>query len=99
MGHVPLASPLRKGLDLLPNTRSVASLTRPEIVALLQRGKAELLAAMSPTPQVMQRGDILVQMGEPHEFLYAIESGWLSRSRTVSDGRRQIDLLFADVGG
>ena len=78
----------------MANTRSEASLTRPEIVALLQRGKAELLAAMSPTPQLMQRGDILVQMEEPHEFVYAIESGWLSRSRTLSDGRRQIIVLF-----
>ena len=74
----------------MANTRSEASLTRPEIVALLQRGKAELLAAMSPTPQLTQRGDILVQMEEPHEFVYAIESGWLSRSRTLSDGRRHI---------
>src|SRR5947207_4515241 len=62
--------------------------------SLLRRGKAELLAAMSPTPQVLERGDILVQMEEPHEFLYTIESGWLSRSRTLSDGRRQIIVLF-----
>jgi CRP/FNR family transcriptional regulator, anaerobic regulatory protein len=78
----------------LPNSLSEASLTRPEIKNLLRRGKAELLAAMSPTPQVLQRGDILVQMEEPHEFIYAIESGWLSRSRTLPDGRRQIIVLF-----
>jgi CRP/FNR family transcriptional regulator len=78
----------------LPNILSEASLTRPEIESLLRRGKAELLAAMSPTLQVLQRGDILVQMEEPHEFIYAIETGWLSRSRTLSDGRRQIIVLF-----
>ena len=78
----------------MPNTLSEASLTRPEIVDLLRRGKAELLAAMSPTPLVLQRGDTFVQMEEPHEFIYAIESGWLSRSRTLSDGRRQIIVLF-----
>lgn len=71
-----------------------AALTRPEIESLLQRGKSELLAAMSATPQVLQRGDILVQMEEPHEFVYAIETGWLARSRTLSDGRRQIIVLF-----
>jgi len=49
---------------------------------------------MSPTPEVLQRGDILVQMEEPHEFIYAIESGWLSRSRTLPDGRRQVIVLF-----
>src|SRR5205814_1102852 len=73
---------------------SEASLTRPEMQSLLRRGKAELLAAMSPTPQVLERGEILVQMEEPHEFLYAIETGWLSRSRTLPDGRRQIIVLF-----
>jgi CRP/FNR family transcriptional regulator len=78
----------------LPNILSEASLNRPEIESLLRRGKAELLAAMSPTPLVLQRGDILVQMEEPHEFVYAIETGWLSRSRTLSDGRRQIIVLF-----
>lgn len=78
----------------MPNQLSEASLTRPEIKSLLQRGRAELLGAMSPTPQSFQRGDILVQMEEPHEFIYAIESGWMSRSRTISDGRRQIIVLF-----
>src|SRR5438309_4253092 len=62
--------------------------------SLLRRGKTELLAAMSPKPQVLERGDILVQMEEAHEFIYAIESGWLSRSRTLPDGRRQIIVLF-----
>src|SRR5438094_5026029 len=62
--------------------------------SLLQRGRDELLAAMTPTPQVLKRGEILVQMGEPHEFIYAIETGWLSRSRTLSDGRRQVIVLF-----
>ena len=78
----------------MPNTLSEASLTRPEIQSLLQRGKSELLAAMSPTPQPFQRGDILVQMEEPHEFIYTIDSGWLSRCRTLPDGRRQIIVLF-----
>jgi CRP/FNR family transcriptional regulator len=78
----------------LPNNLSEVSLTRPEIKALLQRGKSELLAAMSPIPQVLQRGEILVQMEEPHDFIYAIETGWLSRSRTLPDGRRQIIVLF-----
>jgi CRP/FNR family transcriptional regulator, anaerobic regulatory protein len=67
---------------------------RPEMDALLRRGKAELLAAMSPTPQLLQRGEILVQMDEPHEFVYVVESGWLCRSRTISDGRRQIIVIF-----
>jgi len=78
----------------LPANYSERSLMRPEMDALLRRGKAELLAAMSPTPQLLQRGEILVQMDEPHEFVYVVESGWLCRSRTISDGRRQIIVIF-----
>jgi CRP/FNR family transcriptional regulator len=70
------------------------SLARPEMAALLQRGRAELLAAMTPLPGALQRGEILVQMGEPHEFVYAVDSGWLSRARTTPDGRRQIMVVF-----
>src|SRR5260370_18112178 len=64
------------------------------MAALLQRGESSLLAAMSPRPGILQRADILVQMGEPHEFVYAIESGWLARARTTPDGRRQILVVF-----
>jgi CRP/FNR family transcriptional regulator, anaerobic regulatory protein len=93
--HVSIQiDPPLQGSRLLPNNLSEASLTRPEIKALLKRGKAELLAAMSATPLVLQRGDILVQMEEAHEFVYVVESGWLSRSRTLPDGRRQIIVLF-----
>lgn len=35
-----------------------------------------------------------MQMGEAHDFVYAVESGWLARSRTISDGRRQIIVIF-----
>ena len=76
----------------MPNTES--QLIRPEIRDLLARGKAALLAAMSPLPQVLERGEVLVQIEEPHEFVYAVESGWLCRSRTLSDGRRQIIVIF-----
>ena len=70
------------------------SLARPEMAELLRRGEMTLLAAMSPLPKVLQRRDILVPMGEEHEFLYAIETGWLARARTTPDGRRQIMIVF-----
>ena len=78
----------------MPTNYTESSIVRPELKTLLRRGKEELFAAMTPTPQVLQRGEILVQMEEPHEFLYAIESGWLARSRTIPDGRRQIIVIF-----
>jgi CRP-like cAMP-binding protein len=64
------------------------------MAAMLQRGQEKLLAAMAPLPAVLQRGDLLVRMGEEHEFLYTVESGWLARSRTTPDGRRQIMIVF-----
>ena len=70
------------------------SLARPEMATLLRRGEAELLAAMTPLPTALQRGDVMVQMGEPHEFVYAIDTGWMARARTTPDGRRQILVVF-----
>lgn len=35
-----------------------------------------------------------MDMDDPHEYVYSIGSGWFSRSRITSDGRRQIILIF-----
>ena len=78
----------------MPVNYSEHSLVRPEMRELLRRGKAELLAAMSPAPQVLQRGEVLVQMEEQHDFVYVVESGWLCSSRTLPDGRRQVIVIF-----
>ena len=78
----------------MPTNYTESTIVRPELKELLQRGKTDLMAAMSPIPRVLQRGDILVQMEEEHEFVYAVESGWLCRSRTIPDGRRQIIVIF-----
>jgi CRP-like cAMP-binding protein len=67
---------------------------RPEIENLSMRGEAALLAAMSPMPRLLERGDLLMQMEEAHEFVYAVNSGWLARTRTMPDGRRQIIVIF-----
>jgi hypothetical protein len=58
----------------LPDNHLLASIARPEISALLQRGETELLAAMTSMPQALQRGQALMQMADPHEFLYVVES-------------------------
>jgi CRP/FNR family transcriptional regulator len=74
--------------------RPALSVSRPEIEALTQRGRGDLFAAMSATLQVYQRGDTLMETGDAHEFLYTVESGWLARSRTIEDGRKQIIVVF-----
>ena len=73
---------------------SLRNILRPEIEDLSTRGEAALLAAMSPVPRVLQRGDLLVKMEEPHEFVYAVNSGRLARTRTMPDGRHQIIVIF-----
>jgi CRP-like cAMP-binding protein len=73
---------------------SLRNIFRPEIEHLAMRGEAVLLAAMSPMPRLLQRGDLLVQMEEAHEFVYAVNSGWLARTRTMPDGRHQIIVIF-----
>jgi CRP/FNR family transcriptional regulator, anaerobic regulatory protein len=73
---------------------SLRNMFRPEIEILATRGEAALLAAMSPMPRLLQRGDLLMQMEEAHEFVYAVNSGWLARTRTMPDGRRQIIVIF-----
>ncbi len=70
------------------------SVERPEIAALLLRGERTLQEVMTPLPQPLGRGDILMETGEPHEFLYGVEFGWLARARTIPDGRRQIMVIF-----
>ena len=66
---------------------------RPHIGEIVARGRREFTAALSE-PRPLQRGDVLVAMGETHEFVYMVESGWLARSRTLPDARRQIIVTF-----
>jgi len=86
----------------LPSTELNADTAiRPEVRDLLGQGKETLRQAMEPTPLTFAAGTCLMQMGEPHEFLYAVEDGWLARARTIADGRRQIIVVFlpGDVCG
>jgi CRP/FNR family transcriptional regulator, anaerobic regulatory protein len=66
---------------------------RTQIGEMVNRGRRELLAGMAPAA-TLQRGDLLVQLGREHEYVYYIERGWLARSRTIEDGRRQVMVIF-----
>ena len=83
-----------EGLPRLTNRLLDRSTIRPEIAALLRRGKAELIAAMAATARVLHKGEILVAMHQPHDFVYAVASGWLCRNRTLPDGRRQNIVIY-----
>jgi CRP-like cAMP-binding protein len=66
---------------------------RPRIADIVIRGRSELMAALSK-PRPLHRGDIFVAMGDTHNFVYMVESGWVARSRTLPDARRQIIVTF-----
>jgi len=66
---------------------------RPHIGEMVIRGRSELIAALSK-PRLLHRGDIFVAMGDTHEFVYMVDSGWIARSRTLPDARRQIIVTF-----
>lgn len=78
----------------MPEDFSERSIFRPDIEALWTRGETTLRTAMSPMPRALQRGELLVQMEEAHEFVYAVDTGWLARTRTIPDGRHQIMVIF-----
>jgi CRP/FNR family transcriptional regulator len=39
-------------------------------------------------------GSLLIRAGTDHEFVYRLISGWVCRSRSLSDGRDQLILVF-----
>lgn len=66
---------------------------RPPIAEIVTRGRSELITALSE-PRPLRRGDIFVAMGDTHEFVYMVDNGWVARSRTLPDARRQIIVTF-----
>src|SRR3954447_3560226 len=68
-------------------------LHRPELRDLLIRGEAILQQAMGP-PSLCGEGAKLVSTGEESRTVYLLESGWVARTRTTEDDRRQIMMVF-----
>jgi len=68
-------------------------LHRPELRDLLIRGDATLRQAMGP-PSFRREGDALINTGGNSGTVYLLEHGWVSRTRLIEDGRRQIMMVF-----
>jgi CRP/FNR family transcriptional regulator, anaerobic regulatory protein len=62
---------------------------RPELYGALRRGQIALNQAMGSTRFYERRATIL-RPGEKQDLIYRLRSGWVSRSRMLADGRRQI---------
>src|SRR3954449_12866950 len=68
-------------------------LHRLELRDLLIRGEAILQQAVGP-PSLCREGAKLVSTGEESRTVYLLESGWVARTRTTEDDRRQIMMIF-----
>lgn len=68
---------------------SAYALHRPELHGSLRRGEIALYQAMGSVRFYARRATIL-RAGEEQELIYRVRSGWVGRSRTLADGRRQI---------
>jgi CRP/FNR family transcriptional regulator, anaerobic regulatory protein len=68
-------------------------LHRPELRDLLIRGEVALRQAMGP-PSLRREGEALVSTGKESSTVYLLESGWVARTRTTEDSRRQIMMVF-----
>jgi CRP/FNR family transcriptional regulator len=68
-------------------------LHRPELRDLLIRGEATLQQTMRPA-RLCRQGEVLVSTGQESSTAYLLESGWVARTRTTEDSRRQIMMVF-----
>lgn len=75
-------------------TSAVYPLLRPELHDAASRGHAVLSAAMRANIRHVAAGTVLIREEEPHETTYHVQSGWFARSRQLSDGDRQIIVVF-----
>jgi CRP-like cAMP-binding protein len=75
---------------------SAYPLHRPELSGSLRRGAIALHQAMGSV-RFFARHSTILRAGEEQDLIYRLRSGWVGRSRTLADGRRQI--LGVSVAG
>src|SRR4051812_41907562 len=67
---------------------------RDQIQDRLDAGDRALGRVMAKQTRTLQPREILIPTGEPHGEIYRLISGWMARSRILSDGRQQIIMVF-----
>src|SRR5690242_16053564 len=90
-GSYPTGACARKHENGMPDIRY--PLHRPELRDLLIRGEAIIRQAMRPA-EARREGEALVSTGKESSRAYLLESGWVARTRTTENGRRQIIMVF-----
>lgn len=68
-------------------------LHRPELLDRLREGDALLVRTM-PETKAFGAGEHVIAAEERSETVYRLQTGWLCRTRTLPDGRRQIIAIF-----
>jgi CRP/FNR family transcriptional regulator, anaerobic regulatory protein len=70
------------------------ALHRPEFLNPLLRGEDKIVQIMRGTAFKVTAGTTLIEAGTDHAFVYRLLSGWVSRTRSLADGRNQFILIF-----
>ena len=70
------------------------SLLRAELRDSLVQGEAKLAAIMKGHALAFSPGDVLIEAGTEHPFVYRLIDGWACRTRRLDDGREQCILIF-----
>lgn len=67
---------------------------REQLQDRLEAGDRALGRVMPTRMHTLVAHEILIPTGKPHGSIYRLKSGWMSRSRVLSDGRQQIIMVF-----
>lgn len=75
---------------------SAFGLHRPEFAEPLARGEAAIVRLMQDQGEALTftAGEMIVTGGQTHERVYRLTEGWVSRVRTLPDGRAQGIVVF-----
>jgi CRP/FNR family transcriptional regulator len=73
---------------------SAFPLHRPELLPGLQRGEFVLTRAMAPYAKTFKPGEKIIREGEAHRYVYWLRTGWVTRTRQISEERNQIITVF-----
>jgi CRP/FNR family transcriptional regulator len=70
------------------------ALHRPEFLRPLLRGEEKIGELLKGSTFRLRAGDVLIEAGAEHRFVYRLLEGWACRSRLLADGRNQFILVF-----
>jgi CRP/FNR family transcriptional regulator len=70
------------------------ALHRPEFLRPLVEGEEKIGELLKDSTFTLHAGEVLIEAGSEHRFVYRLLAGWACRSRLLADGRNQFILVF-----